>query len=373
MVAAAAAEPSTSMGAAGLAPAPAPRAGIDMPWSRPAPGTLGHPAVRPRAPGGRKRTSMAPVFAAGTAGVAVLLFLGHKFFSGSDSQPATDVTYGPAPVRPIARPLAPAGPTVPRANAAGSATPKVAPGNGLPGLIVTNAVPPLVRGQRVASKNAKPSTTLLKRPANKGPVVVLTKQVEPAPIIPPYVSNLAPQSPASTYAAIPQARVDLPSPGAFESQAPIQAVPDNGGYSTTAASSAGGPLNPDYAGARNDIRVSPARNTLADAPISSAQRADSSEALAENAMSHGDQANAIQNLDSAIDAGGSDIAFRYQSRAELRMQQGDYANAASDFQTAILAYRDQIQRGDQVDLARSGLQTCQTGLQMAESKRQPQG
>ena len=49
------------------------------------------------------------------------------------------------------------------------------------------------------------------------------------------------------------------------------------------------------------------------------------------------------------------------------MEQGDYGRAADDFRSAISAYNDQIDRGDNPDMARDGIATCRSGLRIAIS------
>ncbi len=60
----------------------------------------------------------------------------------------------------------------------------------------------------------------------------------------------------------------------------------------------------------------------------------------------------------------SESAYQYQTRALTYVEQGDNARAASDFQSAMVLYRRQIARGENVAEARRGLEACQKGLRL---------
>ena len=83
----------------------------------------------------------------------------------------------------------------------------------------------------------------------------------------------------------------------------------------------------------------------------------------------GDNSAAIARMTRSIENGGGDTGFRYQQRAALQLQNGDANSAINDYQSAIAAYNDMIARGERVSSARSGIQACQRGIQIAQARR----
>jgi hypothetical protein len=121
-------------------------------------------------------------------------------------------------------------------------------------------------------------------------------------------------------------------------------------------------LNPAGSGTRGYIRITGNRPAAPARPEAGSRAA---EAAARDAAAAGRTGSAISSASSAIE-GGRDTGWRYQQRALLFLEQGDNARAADDFRTAIAAYRDQINRGVNVDQARIGIDACQNGLRLAQ-------
>jgi tetratricopeptide (TPR) repeat protein len=123
-------------------------------------------------------------------------------------------------------------------------------------------------------------------------------------------------------------------------------------------------LNPAGSSARGYVRITQGRvgSILPSRPSASANTAERAAAAAARG---GSTAQAIDGLTNAINANSGDAGFRFQQRAQLFLSQGDYARAADDFQSAISAYNEQINRGDQVASARAGLRAARSGLNLA--------
>jgi len=118
------------------------------------------------------------------------------------------------------------------------------------------------------------------------------------------------------------------------------------------------PLNP--AGSTNNgyIRIRSGSLGAASAPQRPQNQANNTEQAATNAARTGQTDTAIQGLTSAINNNPSDAGFRFQQRASLFLERGDYSRAADDYQSAISAYQEQINRGENVTSARSGLRSA---------------
>lgn len=191
------------------------------------------------------------------------------------------------------------------------------------------------------------------------------------PVAPP------PASPATTAQApatapVPEtpqpATAPAPQPANTAVQAPAPAAPavatapaDTGGSSTR-----GAPVSTTGTGERSYVQVAPSGRSPVARPENNAA---ADERAAGNDARSGRSDSAIERLSRSIESGGSDVAFRLQQRAQMYLQSGDGARAVSDFQAAINAYEAMISRGDRVAIARSGIQACRRGMQIAVSRR----
>jgi tetratricopeptide (TPR) repeat protein len=259
---------------------------------------------------------------------------------GSSSAPRPPGIAGPNDAYPVGnRPLVP--PSNATAESASRAPGRVAssgaPGGGQPRAAnPTSAAPRAPRPQPVFP------------PASS---VVPPRADEPRTVAPASPSRLppvryAPSAPAPSFPAAP-------------APAPARPAPSSG-----LSSSGGGPIGPSTSGARGSITLSRPRYGGGAAPGRSSARAAAAESAAARAATGGRTDAAITNLNRAIEAGG-DTGWRYQQRALAFLEAGDYKRAADDFQTAISAYRDQIERGERVAEARVGERACQSGLALA--------
>lgn len=134
-------------------------------------------------------------------------------------------------------------------------------------------------------------------------------------------------------------------------------------------SSNGTPLSSDGAGPRGYVRVTGQRVPVASAPTRPENTVRATEDAAREDAAAGRTDRAIERTTSAIDSGrGGDTGWRYQQRALLNLERGNNNQAIDDFQTAIAAYRDQINRNIRPDEARSGIAACQSGLRLAQTR-----
>lgn len=177
-----------------------------------------------------------------------------------------------------------------------------------------------------------------------------TSNTASAPAAPSPATAQPPQSPGNASQA--------PAPTAPATAAP---PPDAGGSSTGR-----GPVNTTGTGDRSYVQVGPSGRSPIARPENNAA---ADEQAAGNDARSGRADSAIERLSRSIDSGGSDVAFRLQQRAQMYLQNGDGARAVADFQAAINAYEAMISRGDRVAIARSGIQACRRGMQIAVSRR----
>ena len=191
-----------------------------------------------------------------------------------------------------------------------------------------------------------------------------TVSLAPAPIPPASVRSTAPSGGGASGGGasgggsqrggaslgLPRPDVSFPAPGA----APVRVLPpsDNG-------------LNPAGSLGNGYIRVTEGRVGNGVIPAQPSGVARQNENSASASARNGQTDQAISQLSQAIRADGDNAGFRYQQRATLFLQRGDYSRASDDFQSAISAYQNQINRGDDVALARSGLNSARSGLNLA--------
>lgn len=218
----------------------------------------------------------------------------------------------------------------------------------------TNAVPPVsaAPGARPAPRVATaprggavaPRPVPVARPRLTAPVFPRVS-VAPAPVPPP----AAPPSNSGGNIILPPPRIDIPQPAA----PPIQVG--------SAFTPGGGPRRNTINITRSEIiRVPPART----GSVARNQERD-----AATATRNGQTDQAISNLTGAINATGGDAGYLYQQRAMAFMQRGDSAKASADFQSAINAYQDQINRGENVAAAQAGVRAARSGLAVAQASR----
>ena len=176
----------------------------------------------------------------------------------------------------------------------------------------------------------------------------------PAPIPPASVRNTnsganAGQSGGNNI-ILPRPSIDLPAP-----TAPRQRVlppSDNG-------------LNPAGSPNRGYVRITEGRVGNGVIPTQPSGAARQNENDANDSARNGQTDQAISQLSQAIRADSENAGFRYQQRAMLFLQRGDYNRASDDFQSAISAYQNQINNGDDVAQAKRGLSSARSGLNLA--------
>lgn len=155
------------------------------------------------------------------------------------------------------------------------------------------------------------------------------------------------------------------TPSNFTLPAPIIAPPAPAAPATSVLPPGSTPpLNPGGPTNRGYVRITQGRVGSA-LPQRPAAQASDSERAAAAAAQGGSTAQAISGLTAAINANSSDAGFRFQQRATLFLGQRDYGRAAEDFQSAISAYTEQINRGEQVASANAGLRAARNGLNLA--------
>ena len=188
-----------------------------------------------------------------------------------------------------------------------------------------------------------------------------------APSAPPRASNPRPSFPSPSAPlispAMPSQLPPVRTPATQSGSGAIEVTPSYGQSNSNVASSGGAPFGASNSKSNNYITLTRPRSPAAAAPRPS-NNANSAERAAANAGSSGRGNNAIDSINSALQNGG-DTGWRYQQRALLFLERGDNQRAADDFQTAIGAYRDQINRGERVSEAKAGIQACQSGLRLA--------
>jgi hypothetical protein len=167
---------------------------------------------------------------------------------------------------------------------------------------------------------------------------------------------------SSGLADLPRPRVDAPAPAPEPVQALPPDTPATGGFS-----SGGAPVNPAGSPGRGYVRITQGR-LPSSAPVRPNNAARNDEGRAAAAARGGQSDAAINNLTSAINnSEPNDLGFRYQQRASLFMERGEYNRAIDDFQSAISAYNDQINRGEQVKQAQAGIKSARAGMNLAVS------
>lgn len=246
------------------------------------------------------------------------------------------------------------------------------------GVTISN-VPVFVPGgstARAATRPGAPRTTvagatgprLAMRPGTT-PRIPTPVVVTPPATIGPVVSSGAPPRGVSPVPSggggegMPRARI-TPRFRTIETMTIPPPSPDGPG----GGSMSGGPVTGSSGSGRNFIRLNPAQP----GPGSAVTRPERVEHAVEKQVNtdaqHGNTNNAINNLTRLIEKrqdSSGDTAWRYQQRAQLFLDSGDSSRAADDFNTAIAAYNDQIQRGENVETAKSGLKACRSGLRVA--------
>ena len=209
-----------------------------------------------------------------------------------------------------------------------------------------------------ATQNNVPANTNNNRRANNGVRRVPERASSfPQPAFPsPATPSIAPAMPS----LLPPVRsVPSTQPGSGS----VSVTPSYGQSNNNIASSGGAPFGANRPKNSGSITLSPRRSPDAAAPRPS-NSARNSERAAANASNAGRGNDAIDSINSALQSGG-DTGWRYQQRALLFLERGDNQRAADDFQTAIAAYRDQINRGERSSEAKAGIQACQSGLRLA--------
>lgn len=227
--------------------------------------------------------------------------------------------------------------------------------------VVVSPPAPSRNTARTGAASSGGTTTAPLPPSSTGPLI-------PQPVTPsgaasgssngsPPFAGLAPIRPRSDNA--PAVRPVAPS-GAPPQVVPAPAAPvasgDGGGNSR-----GGGLFNPGSQ-PRGVIRVDSMRpaGATASRPANVVRRAEASAAAA---AAQGNTGRAINSMSDSIQR--LPTGYAYQRRAMAFLEQTDYSRAADDFQSAIAAYNDQINHNQDVDDARNGIRTCQSGLRMA--------
>jgi hypothetical protein len=235
----------------------------------------------------------------------------------------------------------------------------------IPPQVVVEDLPPEPRPDTPARPNPAPGT--------RATAPTATVQVAPPPTV-----AAAPTSPATTTVQAPvtpvQPAAGQPAPPVAEqpravpprSTTPAVVSPAAVPETTTGTSPGGAPVNPAGTSDRSYVQVGPSGRSPVARPENNAA---ADEQAAGNDARSGRADSALERLSRSIDSGGSDVAFRLQQRAQMYMQNGDGARAVADFQAAINAYEAMISRGDRVSIARSGIQACRRGMQLAVSRR----
>ncbi len=202
-----------------------------------------------------------------------------------------------------------------------------------------------------ATAPVAPPPTVAAAPSNPG---VATTNAPATPVQP---AAGQPAPPAAGQTGNPAPRTTAPTVAA----PPVATEPVPGG-----ASAGGAPVNPAGTSDRSYVQVGPSGRSPVARPENNAA---ADEQAAGNDARSGRADSALERLSRSIDSGGSDVAFRLQQRAQMYLQSGDGTRAVADFQAAINAYEGMISRGDRVSIARSGIQACRRGMQLAVSRR----
>lgn len=240
----------------------------------------------------------------------------------------------------------------------------------IPNQVLVEDLPP----EPAAETPPRPNPTVGAAPANP----TATAPTATAPVAPPPTVAAAPSNPATAPsgaapaepaagppAQLPASRPDNVPPRSTTAPAaaPAPATPQ---AASGGASAGGAPVNPAGSPNRSYVPVGPAGRSPVARPENNAA---ADEQAAGNDARSGRADSALERLSRAIESGGSDVAFRYQQRAQMYLQSGDGTRAVADFQAAINAYEAMISRGDRVTIARSGIQACRRGMQLAVSRR----
>ena len=215
-----------------------------------------------------------------------------------------------------------------------------------------NAAP---AGQNASASNA-PNRADNQRSTNRASSAP-PRAVRPQPLFPsPSSPVISPAMPS----LLPPVRTQ---PATQSGSSAIEVTPSYGQSNSNVASSGGAPFGASSSKSNNYVTLTRPRSPAAAAPRPS-NNANSAERAAANAGSSGRGNDAIDSINSALQNGG-DTGWRYQQRALLFLERGDNQRAADDFQTAIAAYREQINRGERASEAKAGIQACQSGLRLA--------
>ncbi len=236
----------------------------------------------------------------------------------------------------------------------------------IPPQLVVEDLPPEPNAVKPPQPN--PAAGTQATPPTATAPVAAPPPVAAAPASPAVTTATAPETPTPPVAGQPAPPVAA-QPGTVQprSTAPAVAPPPAVAETPAGAASAGGaPVNPAGTSDRSYVQVGPSGRSPMARPENNAA---ADEQAAGNDARSGRADSALERLSRSIDSGGSDVAFRLQQRAQMYMQSGDGARAVADFQAAINAYEAMISRGDRVSIARSGIQACRRGMQLAVSRR----
>ena len=257
--------------------------------------------------------------------------------------------------------LVPGGPTVPASNPNGSSS----------GFPITNATPAPVPATN--SNPASAPATNPARPASSSPrgtagsgggaTPVRANGGAGSPNFPLAPAPVPPAPVASTTGGNGSGGNIVLPPPQTQAGGTVSAPIPVGSLGST-------PLNPSGSPQQGRIRITqgsvPGRPV---APPRSGTLARGDERAAAAAAAAGNQGGVINNLNNALGKTGTDQGFLLQQRAMAFLDRGDSARAVEDFQAAINAYQDQINRGENVAAAQSGIRAARAGLGMAQSRR----
>jgi tetratricopeptide (TPR) repeat protein len=169
---------------------------------------------------------------------------------------------------------------------------------------------------------------------------------------------VAPASPRTGAPAFPAMPPMMSSPRLQpRSSQPVQGLPveDEGAPGPSPAANGG------------IIRIAPQNPSPASAPARASARAREAEQQASRAARSGDSATALNQLNEALRSGGG-TGWNYQQKGLVQLQDGEYERAIDSFRTAIQGYSEQIARGENAAEARAGIQTCRSGIRMAQAQ-----
>ncbi len=248
------------------------------------------------------------------------------------------------------------------------ATGGVGPNDSLP----FGSAPRPAPAAQVVPNNAAPNNSAANSASNRNSAAGDNRRVQNSSTRTSGRSSSAPQPsfPSPAQQVIPPAMPSMlppvrTQPSTLPGSTAIEVTPSYGqsNANSNVASSGGAPFGATAPKSSGYITLTRPRSP-ASASSRPSNNASSAERAAANASSSGRGNDAIDSINSALQNGG-DTGWRYQQRALLFLERGDNQRAADDFQTAIAAYRDQVNRGERVSEAKAGIQACQSGLRLA--------